>query len=112
MVLSERFLYTLTKYISVMLLELYHITSFQIFIEKSRLYPVGTGHKGSNRRRMIRVALVGTRTWRTIKDKSRIFLKIKTCFFAVFAVYYGKALYLRTINFGGFEKHKLLNCLL
>ena len=45
MVLSERFLYTLTKYISVMLLELYHITSFQIFIEKSRFYPVGTGHK-------------------------------------------------------------------
>ena len=100
------------KYISVMLLELYHITSFQIFIEKSRFYPVGTGHKRSNRRRMIRAALVGTITWCTIRAKSRIFLKIKTCFFDLNAVYYGNASYLWTINFGGFEKHKLLNCLL
>ena len=57
-------------------------------------------------------ALAGTITWRTIRDKSRIFLKTKTCFFNLNAVYYGNASYLLTINFGGFEKHKLLNCLL
>jgi len=48
----ERCLYTLTKYISVMLLELYHITSFQIFIEKADFTRSARGMK-SNRRKLV-----------------------------------------------------------